>query len=114
MGERRRKISERRTAEGEESLMIALAMEQAKEQLLNHTAPSQIVTHFLKLGTRLAEIELEKTRSETQLAKAKAELMESQRKSEETAARALKAFKEYSGLRDEEDDEYYEEEYYDD
>lgn len=110
MAERRKK-AERRTPEGQESYMISLAMDQAEEQLRNHTAPSQIVTHFLKLATMKAQVELEKIQAESQLANSKAQLVESQKKSEEIAAKALEAFKSYAGIIDE--DGYEEDDYYD-
>jgi hypothetical protein len=110
MSERRKKV-ERRTPEGRESYMIGLAMDQAEEQLANHTAPAQIVAHFLKLATERAKVELEKLRADTELTVSKAQLVESQKKSEEIAARALAAFKSYAGIQedeyDDEEDDYY-------
>lgn len=112
MSERRKKSSgsERRTPEGRESYLINLAMERAEEMLLNGNAPSQIIAHFLKLGTEKAKYEREKLKADTQLAMSKASLVESQQKSEEIAARALEAFKKYSGITSEDEDE--EDDYY--
>lgn len=112
MSERRErsKGSERRTPEGRESYLVNLAMERAEEMLLKGTAPAQIIAHFLKLGTEKAKYEREKLKADTQLAVSKASLVESQRKSEEIAAKALEAFKKYAGVtsedEEEEDDEY--------
>lgn len=105
MSERR----ERKTAEGMESYLINLAMKRAAEMLEKGNAPAQIVTHFLKLGTENAKYEREKLKADTQLAISKASLIESQKKSEELAAKALQAFKRYAGYAeeiDEEDDDY--------
>jgi len=41
----------------QEKKLIALAYVQAEEELKNGTASSQIVTHFLRLGTQRAELE---------------------------------------------------------
>lgn len=108
MGERSRG-SERRTPEGRESYLVNLAMEQAEKLLKSGKAPSQIITHFLRLGTEKAKYEREKLKADTQLAASKAALVESQQKSEEIAAAALEAFKRYAGLSsedEEEDDDY--------
>jgi hypothetical protein len=43
--------------EDQEKKLIALAYTQAENELKNGTASSQIVTHFLKLGTQRAELE---------------------------------------------------------
>lgn len=86
-----------------ESRLINLAMNLAEEQLENGTATSQVITHFLKAATEKAKYEQEKLKAETQLAMAKIEAMESQKRSELMAEEAIKAFKKYSGEDDEED-----------
>lgn len=107
MAERRKKStgSERKTPEGREAYLINLAMNRAAEMLENGTAPAQIISHFLKLGTEKAKYEREKLKAETKLMTSKAILVESQKKSEEIAANALAAFKRYSGFEEEEDEE---------
>lgn len=45
--------------ESQENKLVALAFIQAQSQLETKTASSQVVTHFLKLGSRKAKIELE-------------------------------------------------------
>ena len=61
------------TQEAQENLMISLAMQCAEKQLRDGTASSQVITHYLKLGS-----------SKERLAK---ELYE----------KALTAFRKYSG-----------------
>lgn len=113
MAERVRKTPglERKTSEGLESYLINLAMMKAKEMMENGTAPAQIISHFLKLGTEKARFEREKLKADTQLALSKAERLEAQQRSEEVAARALEAFKRYAGFaeefdEDDQDDDY--------
>lgn len=112
MAERRKRTGglEMRTPEGMESYLVNLAMQRAAEMLENGTAPAQIISHFLKLGTEKAKYEREKLKADTQLAISKANLVESQQKSEEIASKALAAFKRYAGFDEEEyeddDDEY--------
>ena len=114
MGEKQKKKPslERRTPEGLESYLINLAMKQACKMLENGTAPAQIVSHFLKLGTENAKFEREKLKAETKLAMSKANIIESQQRYEEIASEALEAFKKYSGFaEDDESDEDYDDEY---
>lgn len=92
------------TPEARENQMIALAMDRAEEQLLDGTASSQVITHFLKLGTTKAELEKEKLEKENELLRAKTEALESAQRSEELFERAIKAMQLYSGRGDEEDD----------
>lgn len=115
MGERRAKssISERRTPEGRESYLVNLAMKRAEEMLTNGTAPAQIISHFLKLGTERAKLEKERIKADVLLQTQKAALVESQKKSEEITSKALEAFRIYSGFSSDEDD-MDDEEYYDD
>lgn len=103
---------ERKTPEGMESYLINLAMKRAAIMLEKGNAPAQIISHFLKLGTEKARYEREKLKADTQLAISKANLIESQQKSEEIAEKALQAFKRYAGYAEEMDEEdYYEDEY---
>lgn len=93
------------TPEAQENKMISLAMELAEKQLREGTASSQVVCHFLKLATLKDQLELEKIRNETELAKAKAENLKSSQRSEEMIAAALEAFKSYKGTADTNDSE---------
>ena len=95
-----------------ENQLIAEAMDCAEEQLRNRTASSQVITHFLKLGTVKAELELEKLRKENALLEAKKESLDSAQRSEELYKNALNAMRMYSGQGggnndDEDEDEYY-------
>lgn len=91
------------TPEARENQMISLAMDRAEEQLRDGTASSQVITHFLKLGTVKAQVELEKMRSDNELAKAKTEALQSQKKTEELMEKAIKAMRTYSGNGDPDD-----------
>jgi hypothetical protein len=110
MAERRKKSGARRTKEGRESYLIALAMDEAEEMLENHTAPAQIVTHFLKLGTEREKATVEKLRADAKQSASKAEQLESQRRYEEGLDEAMRAFRTYAGIAEEDDEE---DDYYD-
>ena len=94
----KRVIPPARTPEDQERRMINLAMRQAEAQLEAGTAPAQVVTHFLKLGTENAKLEREKLRAEAELSRAKAEHLQSQGHYEETVQAAIRAFKSYQGV----------------
>lgn len=93
------------TPEGQEAQMIALAMDCAKKQMEEGTASSQIIAHYLKLGTAKEQLELEKLRKENLLLEAKTKAIESSQERSEMYKEALEAFKRYKGY-DEEDDMY--------
>ena len=95
----KRVIPPARTPEDQERRMINLAMRQAEAQLEAGTAPAQVVTHFLKLGTENAKLEREKLRAEAELSRAKAEHLQSQSHHDEMVADAIAAFKSYQGVR---------------
>ena len=80
-----------------ESRLISKAMNEAEYQIDSHTASSQVLTHFLKLGSSLAELEKEKLKNENAVLSAKAEAIKSGKASEELYSKALEAMRSYSG-----------------
>lgn len=97
MANTKKKKSPARTPEAQEQRMINLAMKQAEQMLVEGRAPSQIVTHFLKLATEKARLENEKLRAETRKAESQADSMDAQVHSEEIYQEAIRAFKSYGG-----------------
>ena len=83
------------TPAGREARLIARAMDLAEQQLMNGTASSQVITHFLKLGTENAKLERERLIHENALIQAKAEQIKSQKENKELYAEALKAMSRY-------------------
>jgi hypothetical protein len=77
--------------------MIALAENLAEKQLLDGTASSQVITHYLKLGTVREQLERERLEKENALLVAKVEALQSAKRSEELFAEAIKAMKRYGG-----------------
>lgn len=92
------------TPESEDNEMIALAMKQAKKQLADGTASSQLVTHFVQRGSPEARLRQEKLRKEIELIEAKTKALASAEHIENLFQNAIKAFKGYRGQDDE--DEY--------
>lgn len=87
------------TPEARENQLIALAVDVAEKQLLNGTASSQVVTHFLKLGSTKEKIEKEILEKQKELIIAKTESIQSGKRIEELYINALNAMRSYSGNR---------------
>lgn len=85
------------TPEARENQMISLAVDLAEQQLRDGTASSQVITHYLKLGTTKEKLEKEKLEEENKLLRAKTENLKSQKDMAEVYANAILAMKEYSG-----------------
>lgn len=110
----RNKVPEEETrpflkVENLENYCISLAYERASEQLKNGTASSQVISHFLKLGSIKESMEKEKLEHEIELLRAKTESLESAKRVEELYANALSAMRTYSGNPETEtEEEFYE------
>ena len=86
-----------KTSEQREQQLINLAYNEAEKRLANSTASSQVVTHFLKLGSQRAKLELERIRQENLLLQAKTEAIQSGKRVEELYTKALEAMRRYTG-----------------
>lgn len=97
------------TPEARENQLIALAVDLAEKQLIEGTASSQVITHYLKLGSTKEKIEREILEKQKELIEAKTENLQSAKRIEELYTNAINAMKNYSGQGEEpeeEDDEY--------
>lgn len=88
------------TPEARENQLIHYAINLAEKQLLDGTASSQVITHYLKLGTMKERIEREILEKEKDLITAKTEALKSQKRVEELYANALAAMRNYNGQGD--------------
>ena len=102
------------TPEAMENQLIYKAYKLANQQFDDGTASSQVMTHFLKLGTEAARLEREKLRYESKLLEAKAMAIETSRQNEGLYSEVLKAMTDYKGLGQDADDDIEEGEYFDD
>lgn len=102
---RRKKRAPARTLNARENQLIDLAVTLAEQQLINGTATSQVIVHYLKLGSTRERLEKERLEHENELLKAKTESLQSAAKLEETYLRALAAMKQYSGKPDNYDED---------
>lgn len=93
------------TPEARENQLVSLAVDLAEKQLMDGTASSQVITHYLKIGTTRENIEKDILKEKKKLMVAQTEQLESQKRVEELYAKALSAMKSYSGADIGEDDE---------
>lgn len=94
VGRRRRRA---RTLEEREQELVGVAYDLAEEQIKNGTASSQVVTHFLKMGSTREVVEQERLRGQIEVDRVKAEQLEGQQRMESLVSDALEAFRSYSG-----------------
>lgn len=92
------------TPEARENQLISLAVDLAEQQLRDGTASSQVITHYLKLGSTKERIEKEILEKQKELIEAKTQTLQSANRIEELYAEAINAMKTYSGHKDSEDD----------
>lgn len=88
------------TPEARENQLISLAVDLAEQQLRDGTASSQVISHYLKLGSSKASLEKEKLERENELLRAKTESIESAKRVEELYMDALNAMRDYGGKGD--------------
>jgi len=82
--------------EAQETKLVALALKQAQTHLEDGTASSQIITHFLRLGSLKAQVELEKLELENRLLEEKILAERSGQQLNEMFGEVLAALKSYS------------------
>lgn len=110
MAKQKADVSSRRlrpalSPEARENQLVSLAVDLAEKQLREGTASSQVITHYLKLGTTKHKAEMEKLERENELLRAKTESLQSAKRMEEIYEDALKAMKNYSGYEEEIEDD---------
>lgn len=83
--------------EAREKQLVSLAVELAEQQLRDGTASSQVITHYLKLGSTKEQLEYELKKKQMDLMVAKTESLKSAQRVEELYTNALEAMRSYSG-----------------
>lgn len=97
------KDSERRqrpatTPDVREQQLVSQAIDLAEEQIRTRTASSQVITHYLKLGSSREQLEQQRIAHENELLQVKRQQIESQARVEELYMQALGAMQSYAGL----------------
>ena len=89
--------------EARENQLISLAVDLAEKQLREGTASSQVITHYLKLGSTKERIEKEILEKQKELIEAKTKSLHSAERVEELYSKALDAMKSYGGISESDD-----------
>lgn len=85
--------------------MISLAVDLAEKQLLKGTASSQVIAHYLKLGSTTERKKVELLDKQMELMNAKTQALQSAQRVEELYSNALAAMRNYNGQDDGEPDD---------
>jgi hypothetical protein len=85
------------TPESREDQMVSMAHDLAEQQIREGSASSQVITHFLKLGSTRERLEQQRLEHENELTRVKIDQVESQKRVEELYMEALKAMRNYAG-----------------
>lgn len=85
------------TDDGREKQLISLAVDLAERQLIEGSASSQVITHFLKLASTREKLEQERLQRENLLLSAKVDQLASAKRIEELYETALNAMRTYAG-----------------
>ena len=103
--EQPKKMRPATSPEARENQLISLAVDLAEKQLIEGTASSQVITHYLKLGSTKEKIEREILEKQKELIEAKTENLQSAKRIEELYTNAINAMKNYSGQNSDNDEE---------
>jgi hypothetical protein len=85
------------SAEARELEIASQAYDLAEEQIDSGTASSQVITHFLKMGSTRERLEQQRISHENELLQVKREAIEGQKRVEELYMAALDAMRSYAG-----------------
>lgn len=94
-GNRRRPPA--RTPEAREAQLADAAYDLAEEQIQAGTASSQVITHFLKMGSTRERMEQQRMEHEIELMEVKKTQLEGQQRVEELFVHAIEAMRSYQG-----------------
>ncbi len=89
------------TEKGRNDQIIASAIQLAEKKILDGTASSQIICHYLKLASEREKKEMLKLDEEINLMKTKRKAIESESEISKQYADVIKAMKKYTGTQNE-------------
>lgn len=85
------------TVEARENQLVSLAVDLAERQLLDGTASSQVISHYLKLGSTKEKLDYEFKKKQMELIEAKTGAIHSAQKIEDLYDKAIAAMRGYNG-----------------
>jgi hypothetical protein len=91
-----REVRPATTPEARENQLVSRAVDLAEKQLIEGTASSAVIVHYLKLASARERLEREILEKNARLLDAKANNIDQQRESENVAKEAIEAMKNYT------------------
>jgi hypothetical protein len=88
------------TPEAREQQVVSQAIDLAEQQIQAGTASSQVITHFLKLGSSREQLEQQRITHENELLQVKRESIESAQRVEALYTEAIASMRQYQGVDD--------------
>lgn len=85
------------TAAARERRLVGLAYDEAERRLKDGSASSEMICHFLRVGSSKEYLDQQLMAGKIELQQAKTEMYKAQQKSEEMFAKAILAIKSYQG-----------------
>ncbi len=101
---RKRRSKPATSPEARELEIASAAYDLAEEQIEQGTASSQVITHFLKMGSTRELLERQRINHENELLRVKRDNIEAQTRIEELYVEAIGAMRSYRGTTEEEPD----------
>lgn len=95
-----RELAPALSPEARENQLIYLATDLAEQQLRDGTASSQVITHYLKLGSMREKLERERLEEENKLLRAKTKALEDAADMKVLYEDAIKSMQRYQGRDD--------------
>ncbi len=92
-----KRLPRARTPEAREAQLAALAYDLAEQQFLDGSASSQVMVHFLKVGSTREKVELQKVKQETILVEAKVKDLANVEELKKLYVEAMDAMRGYAG-----------------
>lgn len=86
-----------KSLEAREQQLVASAVDLAEKKILDGTASSQIIVHYLKLGSTSEKLNQEILKKQKELLTAKTDSIKAEAESKELYQQALDAMRKYSG-----------------
>lgn len=101
-----RRLPRARTPEAREAQLAAMAYDLAEKQFTEGTASSQVIVHFLKVGSTREKVELQKQKQETLLVEAKVKDLQNVEELKKLYVEAMDAMRGYAGQATDDSDIY--------
>lgn len=92
--------------EAEEAQLISLAVDLARKKLMDGTASSQLICHYLDLASPKEKLRQEMMKKQNELINAKTQNLQMSQHMDEMYVKAIEAMRSYAGANQDDDEDY--------